>query len=247
MPLRTSRPPRRDARDERRRELDQRLCLDVGEHSLVALAQRRPRPSRRRRPAPSARCASAFSRVTATASGSMSMARTASAPSASATSARTPLPHPTSSTRQPRRASPRSARTSATRRVVSCSPVPNARPGSSSMTRSPGSAAYGAPGRPHHDAARRSRNGSKCFFHSSRHASPTTCSRRGDHAGRQLGEGAARPRSRPRSWRPASPCPSAPRTSVVASRSSTPWAPSSKRRAPASSASSVATSTATYG
>ena len=83
-------------------------------------------------------------------------------------------------------ASPRARRRarrapSATRRVVSCSPVPNARPGSSSITRSPASATYSRHGG-RTTIAPQMRKGSKCFFHSSRHSSPTTCSRRGAQA-----------------------------------------------------------------
>lgn len=52
-------------------------------------------------------------------------------------------------------------------------------PGSSSITRSPRRGRYGRHGG-RTTTPLQMRNGSKCFFHSSRHASPTTSSRRGD-------------------------------------------------------------------
>jgi len=190
---------------------------------------RRPRGYRRRRRATTVHFRSAFSRVTATASGSTSTARTVSAPSASATSERTPLPQPTSSTRDPRRAAPRSERISATSRVVSCSPVPNARPGSSSMTCSPGASAYGRHGAERTPPGRceRARSAS-----STRRAWRRRRPARGAGTTSRRARRSRRPRrARHRSCRPVSPCLPRPGTRVVASRSSTPCAPSSNRTA----------------
>ena len=138
------RPVREDAREHEvpageppqiRGHLDQHLRVDVGHHQ-------RPRPGTSASGVSSkvawSWLRSAFSLEAATASGSMSMPW-ARIPSRAAASASRPVPQPTS-----RQASPGWARRctpSRQRRVVGCSPVPKAIPGS--MTRSPSSASHG--------------------------------------------------------------------------------------------------------
>lgn len=83
-----------------------------------------------RAPAGATPFAASDSRATSTASGSRSSASTPAAPQRSATSVRIPDPQPRSIQRLPR--STRRSSAAVQRRVVGCSPVPNARPGTSS-------------------------------------------------------------------------------------------------------------------
>src|SRR3990170_4882790 len=97
--------------------------------------------------------AAAFSRAAFTACGSMSRASARLAPSLAAAMARMPEPAPRSSTAPPGR--PPEADSSSARRhiaVVGCWPVPNAMPGSISMTVSPAATSWVA-----HEGLTRSR------------------------------------------------------------------------------------------
>ncbi len=89
-----------------------------------------------------------------------------------------------------------------------------------------------------------STNGWKNFFHSSRNASPTITSARGDHSG-GMAVSACRAVSSSSKLATSVTFPFAPFASVVASRSSSPVAPMSKRMPLAASASTSSTSTRT--
>ena len=167
--------------------------------------------------------AAAFSRDASIDSSSMSTPCALAAPKRSAPMARMPLPQPTSSTVSPPRTIFSSS--ASTRRVVSCVPVPKAWPGSIVRTTSPSRGSTGS-----HDGRTSKRDPTRVGLKNSRHrcfqSSPTIGTRR-------AGNGAASTTMRARSS--SSKCatnvtvPSAPVLSrVVASRSSTPEAPSAK-------------------
>src|SRR5215210_395938 len=152
----------------------------------------------------------AFASVASTARGSVSTARTRAAPSFAAAIVRIPDPQPTSSTvalsTRPASALPSSA--ARQRRVVGCSPVPNAIPGSSSRTTSPGSARWRRQvGRM--TIRRPIRSTGKCSFHASAQSPSATILVRSCPIGR-----------RPNAWR----CPSAWVVSATA-RSAAPASP----------------------